>query len=454
MSVLINFLRKHLQDRAVLYSLLSRVSSMGLGPLVILFVGSHLKPEEQGVYYVFGSLLQLRILVDLGFSQSAQQILAHTFGGLAFSRAGGVMGPEIYVKPFLDNAAFVCRTFLKFGLASLPIVGLSGYIYLKLTLSSQDIEWAGPWWLMILSVGFGVASLGILSVADSANLLGITNKWRFISDTLAILAFVGVLGLGGGLWASAIYSWARTLLLFLPLSMELGLKLFSQVAGANPRAVNYKKDVAPLQVRNMIVWSMGVLYLYCYNPMTLAFCGPVAAGVVGMSLQVSNIAQGMALIWVSAKVPLMGNLAGSGLTSELEELHRQSIWISASCWILCSAGVLGGSWVAAKLFPTFGSRYGSPTTLAILLMGAGGYGWYYVRSAYIRAHRVEPFALMAMVQAGTTLLLLTLFLERFKEMAAAVTYALTMIGGALYVEYKYRQFRAQKLPATSLHTTA
>lgn len=454
MPVLINAIRKHLQDRAILYSLLSRISSMGLGPLVILFVGSHLRPEEQGVYYVFGSLLQLRILVDLGFSQSAQQILSHTFGGLAFSRAGGVIGPDADAKPFLDTAAFVCRTFLKFGLASLPIVGLSGYIYLKLTLANQNLQWAGPWWVMILSVGFGVASVGILSVADSANLLGITNRWRFISDTLSILAFVGVLGLGGGLWASAVYSWARTLLLFLPLSMELGSKLFRQIAAADPRAVNYKKDVAPLQVRNMIVWSMGVLYLYCYNPMTLAFCGPVTAGIVGMSLQVSNIAQGMALIWVSAKVPLMGNLAGSGLTLELEELHRQSIWISASCWILCSLGVLVGAWIAATLFPSFGSRYGSPATLAILLLGAGGYGWYYVRSAYIRAHRVEPFALMAMVQAGATLLLLTLFLGRFKEMAAAFTYAVTMIGGAVYVEYKYRQFRAGKVPFPALHPAA
>lgn len=439
-------------DPAVRYSLLSRLVSTGLGPVVVMAVGIFLNPAEQGVYYVFGSLLQLRIFVDLGFSQSANQLLAHAFGNLKLDSAAGVIGEQAQVEKFLNTGSFISKIFLKLGIATIPVVGLTGYLYLAHSLRDhQDIDWIGPWWVMVLSVGAGVSSLGLLCIGDGTGQIAMTNRWRFIADSASIPIFVGVMTVGGGLWASAAFSWARTLFLFAPLPMALGKPLLSKIWHANSKAINYRKEVASLQLRNMVVWGMGYLCFYCYNPLTLMISGPIAAGIVGMNFQISNMVQGISMIWMSSKTPLMGNLAGAGDQDGLDSLHRKSLIITALSFAACAVMAIMTAWAAKVFIPAFGQRFGTLSQIGVLLCGCGAYIWTSLRASYIRARLVEPFAILSIVQGILTVGFLFLFLRPFHVMGASLAYLLVMISGAIWAEIVFKRHRAvlrqQPIPA-------
>jgi hypothetical protein len=427
-------------DRAVFYTLLSRIFSIGVGPLVIFSVGAFLSPSEQGVYYVFGSLLQLRALIDLGFSQSSQQLLANKFSSLIFTPAQGLGGPIDLQRQFLNLAKFTCRAYALIGVLTILCVGVAGDIFLSSQLEPHStIIWRGSWWTIISSVGLGISSLGIVVVADGANQVALTNRWRFWSELVAILAFIGVLMFGGGLWASAAMAFAR-LGLAAPVVFELGRRLIRQINTADASAVSFKKTIWPLQSRNMIVWGFSFICYYAYSPLTLKFLGPESAGVVGMSLQISNMTSSIALIWYNTKLPRLGSLAGSADYIGMKKLNQTGSYVSMVLWTAIAASAVVLLRILDAYFSLFASRFAPTVPMLFFLMGAGAFVWSHVRASYMRAFCVEMFVWLAITQGIGTIVLLTLLLPKWGEFGASFSYFMAMIVGAAWTENRFRHF--------------
>jgi len=430
-----------LTDRAVRYSLLSKIFAFAIGPLTLVSIGTFLRPEEQGVYYVFGSLLQLGAFIDLGFSKSAQQLLAHAFGQLAIEPGRGFSGKEPRLDKFLVTAKSVFVIYGLLGWLVFLILGPIGHFYLGQSLHSSMANPVGPWWVMIASIGFSFGLLSVITVAEAANLLSLTNKWRLISEISGILAFLLVLAAGGGLWASVALSWTRCLLTIVPVSIALGTATWRQILSAHRSDFSYRTDILPLQSRNMVGYGMGFLIFYCYTPITLSLLGPVATGVVGMSIQISNIAQNFATVWFNAQIPLMGNLAGGGSRAELLSLHAKGTKITAVSWVCISILLIAGSAGCKVVFPSIGARYGTVLEIALFVIGSGGFAWTHVRATFLRAYRIEPFVVLSIIQAALTVTLLFVMIPMLGTLGAALSYAATMMLGACWTEIAYRSFK-------------
>lgn len=430
-----------LADRGVRYSLLSRLFTIVFGPLTLLSIGAFLRPEEQGVYYVFGSLLQLGAFIDLGFSKSAQQLLAHAFGSLEINPNGGFVGNQERLAKFLATAKAVIQTYAILGLTLLVILGIVGHFYLARTLHGTMPNPTGPWWAMITSIGIGFGLQSILTIADAANLLAMTNKWRFISEICGIFIFLLVLAVGGGLWASAALAFARCFLTAIPVSFYIGLSTLRQIMSAHGTDFSYRAEILPLQLRNMISYGMGFLVFYCYTPLALSLSGAITAGLIGMSLQIGNIVQSFSTLWFNAQLPLMGNLAGGGSRQELLNLHNKGTKITLLCWILVSSGVIFAAAIGKAILPAMGARYGSLPEIILFIIGSGGLAWAHIRAAFVRAYRIEPLAVLSVIQAAITVILLILTLPRFGTLGAAMTYAVTMTLGGTWAEITYRRFK-------------
>lgn len=436
-----SFIHLFVSDPAVRYSLLSRVVALGLGPLILLSVGFRLSPQEQGIYYVFGSLLQIRSLVDLGFSQSAQQLLAHAFGDLQLAGGGKVVGDEAKITGFFGLVRLISRVFLIMGAAALVLLAIGGTIYLSHSIPGSRSSWLGPWICLAASIAVGFALQGIPIFADSAGLLALSNKWRFFSEVCGVVAFLAVINVGGGLWAAVVLSWSRTLVLVLPLAAHLGTPILGRIRTAPPGTVNFRREVLPLQSRNMISWGAGFLVFYSYNLISLSLAGAVMAGVIGMTLQICNLVQAFSTVWFNAQIPRMGNLAGSMSTQTLRALHSKGMRVTLASLAGMSLGVVAASSAMSHLSPAFRHRFADFPALALFLAGTACCVWTHIRAAYVRAHRLEPFAPLGLAQGVATILLLINLLPRYGVWGAAICYASTMAFGALWVEIVFRQFK-------------
>lgn len=430
------------RDDAVFYTALSRLTTIGLGPLIVIAVGAFLDSEQQGVYYVFGSLLQLRGLIDLGFSQSAQQLLANRFGNLSFDADQGVKGEPGAKSQFLNLAKFTTVGYMVIGLITFLLIGALGYLFLRHQLANHtQIGWQGAWWTMMACIGLGLAGSGIIVVADGANQVALTNRSRFWNEMASLVIFLLILALGGGLWASAAIAFMR-LWVFLPVAISLGGSIHRQIRTANGTQVDFWKTIWPLQSRNMIVWGLGFLCYYVYNPLAMNFLGPSDAGVVGMSIQIATTAGGLALVWYNTKLPLFGNLAGTHNLESLRKLHQTGLRVTMILWSLISAALWLIILLARSLAPIIYTKIAGPIALAMFLGGAGTFTWNHMRASYIRAFCVEVFTPLAVTQGLLTPVILCLALPEWGVSGAAATYFLMMTLGAIWSEWAYRKFSA------------
>lgn len=426
-------------DRAVFYTLLSRFLSICFGPLVILAVGVYLNPKQQGVYYVFGSLLQLRSLIDLGFSPSTQQLLSNRFSNLIFSREG-LHGEKNRLDEFLNLSKFTLKIYVWIGFITIFAVGLLGENFLSSQLDAHsDISWRGAWWLMIVCVGLGNSALGVTVIADGANQVVLTNKWRFWNELSSLCVFVVVLFLGGGLWASAAMAFTRLWLIF-PILYGMGNGFRNQICSANTTAVSFRKTILPLQSKMMVVWVLSFVCYYAYNPFSLHFVGPVFAGVIGMSMQISNMTSSLSLVWYNTKISRLGNLAGNNDVAGAIALNKKGAIISMALWLMFAICAWTATFLLKSYFPTMGARIAPLGSITIFLISSGAFIWCHIRGSFIRAFCVELFVPLAITQGVGTVVLLWLFIPRLGFYGPSLTALITMVIGVIWVEIGYRSF--------------
>ncbi|MBX3741154.1 MAG: hypothetical protein KF712_09205 [Akkermansiaceae bacterium] len=439
-SVCRKLIRHGYQDRAVFYHALSRFTTIALGPLVILAIGGFLDPEQQGVYYVFGSLLQLRGLIDLGFGQSSLQLLANRYANLDLKPSTGVMGDSAVRNGFLDLAKFTLKIYLFIGLGTFLVIGILGFIFLHRHLGSHThVEWVAQWWVTVTASSLGIATWGIVSSAEGANQLALTNRWRFWTELGALLGFLGTLAAGGGLWAIASMSAVRLCIAY-PITRGMGSVFLRQLCSADSRTVDFRKTILPLQSRTMIVWGLNFVCFSAYNLLAMQILGPASAGVVGMSMQLSNMVWAVALVWYNSRLPRLGNLAGSNDLDELMALHQRGLKITSCLWIFLATGALAASVGIRYFLPSMSDRIAPAGAMSLFICGGGAYIWTHMRASYLRAFCVEAFAPLAVVQGIATIGGLSILLQAWGLIGAAITYILATTIGAVWTERVYRTF--------------
>ena len=425
------------RDSAVTYSFLSKLLRFVLGPAVLLAVATGMTPVEQGFYFVFLSLLRLKGFVDLGLGQTSAQILAFSFSKLSYDGSGGLSGPEASQSEFLATSKFLSRFFIILSAFFLALVGGGGYFFLGGQESAAELSWQGPWLLLIVAatLNFTLASAGLIS--RGCNLMGRVTGVEFWVQLFGLSLFLVVLHFGGGLWASASMALSQTFgLLFLRL--RLGGAFHRQLRMASSEHFSYKEKLLPLQLKNAVTFGSGFLIFYSFTPLVMQFCGAVAAGKVGMNLQIINMVHGFAVIWITTKIPRMGNLAGGDERGALGQLYRKGLRISLASWFVFALGALV-VFLGIRFFAhPLKARMGSLPELLFWLAGGFGFLWCFLRGAFVRAFCEEPFAKINLVRGVATVALLAALLPLIGPMGAGVAYFASMAVGALYFERIFR----------------
>ncbi len=207
--------------------------------------------------------------------------------------------------------------------------------------------------------------------------------------------------------------------------------------------IDWWQEVWPFQWRIAVSYACGFFIFQLFKSHSFRYWGPVAAGRMGMSLNISNAIASIAVAWINTKAAPFGALIARREFPALDRLFFRSV---TQTMVFCSLGSLVvwiGACVLAQRHMALAQRILPPLPFALLLLSMNINQAVSSMALYLRAHKQEKFLIPSVV--GAIALTLSAFLlgRPFGALGlAAGQFATAVILGiplACYTFYKYRK---------------
>jgi O-antigen/teichoic acid export membrane protein len=333
----------------------------------------------------------LQIFVELALSNVIVSLTSHEWSKLSIGPSGGLVGDASALSRLANFAGFVVKWYTGVTLLFILGIGVAGFVFLSQS-HTTAIIWQAPWWTVVVFSAIQLWLMPALLLLEGCNQVVELNRFRLGQAIAEVLTLWLLVAGGAGLWAAAGLLAVRAATTLLFLSRKYRRFLLSLASGAGRERIRWREDVWPMQWRLAAQGAVNYLVFSLYVPVMFHYHGAVAAGQMGMTLQVAAVVQTVAFTWVQTRVPRFGMLVAQ---RDFVELDR--IWWHASK--LSFGLVVAGSllvWVAVlilgELNTSLASRMLSPLPTAMLLIAYALLHISGCQAAYLRAHAREPFA--------------------------------------------------------------
>jgi len=423
----LNLLRTRLGvDKPIAFTVLARVWASFAGLATLILIAHFLTPAQQGYYYVFGSLVALQIVFELGFSFVILQLASHERAHLTISAADEISGNPIAHARLASVLQKAVRWYSSAAILLAVFLMLAGsHFFAVHHQMDTSVHWRLPWYATAIAAAITFQIDPVLSFMEGCGYVARIARVRFgqvaIGNALAWFALISHHGLftpammiAGNICVACIWLSRRRKLL-------LGLLRYQ--VGAH--RIRWGSEVWSFQWRIAVSWLSGYFIFQLYNPVLFAYKGAVAAGQMGMSLNLATAIQSISISWMNTKAAPFGSLIARKEYAQLDRLFFRTLKQSFS---VCMAGSIVAWCIALYLnwaHLRIANRILNPTSLGILLISTMLNNVIFAQALYLRAHKQEKFLLNSILGAilvGCS----TYFLGR--------TYgALGMVTGALLV---------------------
>lgn len=387
-------------DRAVAYILIGRFWSVLAGPITIILLTRFLSPEEQGFYYTFGNILGLQIFFELGLTYVILNFASHEKAHLEWVEPGVLRGDPV-AKGRL--AALLRLSLVWYGVAAALVVvillptGL--YFFDAHQPEGVAVAWRAPWvWVVLLSA-LSLLISPVFAVLDGCGLIAQLSLMRIGQSILSSLILWLALSQRWGLFASVALSafgllWALGWLFFYKRAFFLDLLPH----GANAH-ISWWGELWPFQWKIALSWLSGYFIFSLFNPVLFAFHGAVAAGQMGMSLNLMGAISTMAMAWVMSKASPFGSLIARREYQQLDRMFFSALWQSTAL-VACGGAAfwLGASYLYYINHP-LSQRILAPLPLGLLIAAAILTHIVAAEGVYLRSHKREPFLVPSIIGA-------------------------------------------------------
>jgi O-antigen/teichoic acid export membrane protein len=282
--------------------------------------------------------------------------------------------------------------------------------------------------------------------------VAVTAKFGFWAALASFIVNALALILGAGIYVSAIGAAASLLIS----AAYFGLRwrrFFAQFL-TPPRHghVSWWHEIWPFQWRIAVTWMSGYFIFDIINPIAFYFCGPVEAGRLGMSLQLTRMIFNVAMTWSYTKMPQYGMLIAVRAWKELDALWRRS---TLQSFVFCLLGMTA-FWVAVPVaghfFPKIPARL-APAGVNFWLGGA----WIVqiltgCMSLELRGHKREPYMWLTIANAVLSIAFILPLTHFYGILGEAIGYALAIWAVFLpaYKVYEVKRMEYRK-EADELH---
>jgi len=388
-------------DRAIVYTLAGRGWSMLSGVVTLLLVVRYLTPDEQGFYYTFASLLAMQVLFELGMSYVVMQFSSHEMAHLSWVDEATIRG-DAQAKYRLRSLLMLVTKWYGFVAALIIVVILPiGWLFFSVTQPESNVNWQTAWVWLILAAAINICFMPLLALLEGCGRITEVARLRMFQGVIGSLAAWLLLMLGGGLLAMPAMSTGLALTVFFWLwrTKRIFLKdLYDYGESANV-GIKWRAEIWPMQWKIALSWLSGYFIFQLFTPVLFAYHGPAEAGKMGMSFALTTALMSIAMAWMSTKAPLFGMLVANQDYVKLDQLFKMTL--SRSLLLLCILGMMltGLNYYLHEANIQMASRFLDPLPFTFLMLATIVNYITYAQSAYLRAHKQEPFLLISLISA-------------------------------------------------------
>jgi len=429
-------------DRAVAFTVFARGWAGCAGVVTILLIAHFLSPDQQGYYYVFGNLIAVQIIFELGFSFVILQMASHERAHLTISSDDAISGNPISLARLASVLQKTIRWYSSAAIfLAVSLLTIGSYFFSSHHQGAANVHWQVPWYADALAATLTFQLDPILSFMEGCGFIAEVARVRFTQAVIGSSCAWLVLATHHGLFAPAtlITCYATVDLVWLIRHRRLLMHLLRYDPGEN--RIHWMKEVWPFQWRIALSWLSGYFIFQVYNPLLFTFRGAVAAGQMGMSLAMTNGLQGLAVSWLTTKVAPFGSLIAR---REFEQLDQMFFKALKHAVVVCIAVTLT-AWFACFYLNirnfTLAHRFLPPSLLAVLFVSSILNIFIFGEAFYLRAHKQEKFLVNSVVGAFSVGLSAFFFGKYFGAAGMVISTAVLNVVGLVWATMIFLKYR-------------
>lgn len=420
-------------DRAVVAALLARGWAIASGVVSIFFVTRFLSPAEQGYYYTIHSLVALQIFVELGLNFAIVQFVSHEMARLRWGTDGRLEGDPIARRRLQSILSFGVTWFGIAGVVLTVVLVPLGIIFFgSAAQPDAGLQVSQPWVLIVLLAALGLQVNALLAVLEGCNRVADVALIRLAESMAFAAGLWGGLAAGEGLWSLVVASGCRLLVSGAILALRYRRffgDLLKNTQGDGQ--VSWRQEIWPFQWRIAVSWASGFFIFSLFTPLLFATHGAVAAGQMGLSLQIISAVNDVAMVWVSTQMPLFGQLIARGEHARLLRHFAGAVKRSVAVLLLGALFVvLAFVYVDAHFPQHIGRAVPLACFLGLCVVCLANH-LVAVEAALLRAHKKEPFMRLSVANALATLVAAAVLVPPFGVAGAVGAYAIGSVLVAL-----------------------
>ncbi len=412
-------------DRAIFYGVLHKGWAFLSGPISLLLISHFFTPSVQGYYYTFSSLLALQVFVELGLSQVLVQFVSHEWSHLEMDSRGNLRGDGVALGRFHSIARF---TFRWYGIASLLFalgLSLGGFFYFSRAHPSV-VDWKTPWLVLSLSSGLLLSVVPLNAIVEGCNQVKFLNIFRFYQAVfLSFLTWLAICA-GANLWTLVLMTSVNAFTTLAVLGWHYRALLAGLFDSPGADGFSWGDEIWPMQWRIALSWLSGYFSFTLFTPTVFATEGAAMAGRMGMTWNILNVVMAVAATWVVTKIPSYGMLIARKDYEALDRLFYRSAARSIALVLLGLVAVWAVTYLLNAGSYAIANRLLPPGPTALFCIGTFFAYFTSPFSAYLRAHKREPYLWTSLGQGILSAVSTVLLGRRYGLTGIAVGFIIIM----------------------------
>lgn len=411
-------------DSAIINVVTARLWSLLAGPLSIFLIAHRLSPQEQGFYYTYGSVLGMRVFVELGLIYVILQFASHEMSGLRWEDQR-LVGDETNRARLGDLLRKSLQWYAVVSALVLVSILPGGLWFLgRDPVNFAAVAWKGPWIGLCMVVALSTTIAPITSIIEgSGRVAEVTRVHMWEGMATGIALWIGLLS-GWRLYSplfSAIAALSVTIAWLLATKRKMLSDLLFHARGAS---LSWWQEILPMQWRTAVVWIFGYFANQFFTPAIFKTHGAELAGKVGMTLNLINVIAAVGLSWMQTKAAPFGLLVANREWPQLDRIFFRTLNQAMGVYLFGCTCLLGVMQFLHWLHHPIADRLlDFPTT--VIFMAALGFNLrVFCRSVYLRAHKAEPYYVLELVNGAIVGIILFVVVPRAGLSAVALAYLL------------------------------
>ena len=299
------------------------------------------KPDF-GMYYVFLSLVALLPIIDCGFSVSIARYISYAMGGATDLVAEGLIAKQTPAPPnfgLLWRLLGTTRKLFRYlSVLTFLVLGLGGTYAVNLRVqetSSPQLTWLA-WGVTLFSAILEIYSGWWNIFLRGMNEVLLSARISVLAQGVKILLAAILLLMGAGLLALPLAGLASSLL-----QRQLARQKCLRRLGSPPVPSHSAwVEASLLPILWPTSWRTGLQFFSTYlatnaNAIICAkIFGLAANAEYGLTIQITSIIQGTAMVWTSVKWPLVGQYRAQNESIKLQKVLWPRYWLQAGTFLI------------------------------------------------------------------------------------------------------------------------